>query len=140
MQQFLRESLKIRNLHMFFPKVIGTICLILLVIILIQRLIRCIRTGTPFINFKGYHFFTPGYDKLKLWGSLILSIGYIIALPVLHFTTASMIFIFLFCLLFDYKKGAGINFLGLIVSIIIAVAGSWLTWYLFFQVFNITLP
>ncbi len=140
MQQFLRQSLKIRNLHLFFPQLIGTICLILFVIILIQRFIKCMKDGTPFINFKGYHFFTPGYDKLKFWGSLILSIGYIAALPILHFVNASMIFIFLFCLLFDYQKGAGIKFLSLLVSAIIAVGGSWLTWYLFFQVFNITLP
>ena len=139
-QEFLRQSLKIRNLHLFFPKVIGCICAILLVIIIIQRLIRCIRTGTPFINLKSYHFFDEGCDKLKLFGSLALTIGYLIALPVLHFVNASMIFIFLFGVLFDYNREKGFSFMSVLISAIIAVAGSWLTWYLFFQIFNITLP
>ena len=105
MQQMLREWLKIRNMHFFFPYLIGSICLILLVIILIQRAIKCKKEGTPFINFKGYHFFRENYDKVKLWGSVILFILYIICLPILHFAWASVIFIFLFNVLFDMRPG-----------------------------------
>ena len=140
MQQFLRDWLKIRNMHLFFPYTIGTICAILFVIILIQRFIKCRREGTPFINFKGYHFFIPGYDKLKLWGSVILFVLYVYLLPVLHFTTASMIFIFLFNVLFEMKPARLFEIKSVIISALIAVIGSWGVWYLFFQVFNITLP
>ena len=140
MQQFLREWLKIRNMHLFFPYLVGWICAILFVIILIQRAIKCKKTGTPFINFKNYHFFRLNYDKVKLWGSLILFILYIIALPILHFAWASVIFIFLFNVLFEMKPGKLFEFKSVLISAIIALAGSWGVWYLFFQVFNITLP
>ncbi|MBQ6909635.1 MAG: hypothetical protein IJQ29_05915 [Synergistaceae bacterium] len=43
--------------------------------------------------------FAPNYDKLKLWGALVLFVAYLIALPQLHFVPASIIFIFLFCLI-----------------------------------------
>ena len=33
MAAFMREWLKIRNMHLFFPMVIGSICVLLLVII-----------------------------------------------------------------------------------------------------------
>ena len=140
MQQMLREWLKIRNMHYFFPYLIGTICLILFVIILIQRAIKCRKEGTPFVNFKGYHFFRENYDKVKLWGSVILFILYIICLPILHFAWASVIFIFLFNVLFEMKPGKLFEVKSVIISAIIAFAGSWGVWYLFFKVFNITLP
>ena len=140
MQQFLREWLKIRNMHLFFPYLIASICALLFVIILIQRAIKCKKDGTPFINFKNYHFFKPGYDKVKLWGSLVLFILYIIALPELHFAWASVIFIFLFNVLFDMKPGKLFDIKSILISAVIAFVGSWGVWYLFFQVFNITLP
>ena len=122
MQQMLREWLKIRNMHLFFPYLIATICAILFVIILIQRALKCKKDGTPFINFKGYHFFRENYDKVKLWGSVILFVLYIITLPVLHFAWTS------------------VEFKSVLISAVIALAGSWGVWYLFYQVFNITLP
>ncbi|MBQ7267809.1 MAG: tripartite tricarboxylate transporter TctB family protein [Synergistaceae bacterium] len=140
MQQMLKEWLKIRNMHLFFPYLIGSICAVLFVIILIQRAIKCKKEGTPFINFKGYHFFKPGYDKVKLWGSVILFILYIITLPILHFAWTSVIFIFLFNVLFEMKPGRPFEFKSVVISAVIALASSWGVWYLFFRVFNITLP
>ena len=140
MSAFLKEWLKIRNMHLFFPMVIGIICAVLFLILLFQRAIKCRRDGTPFINLKNYHFFVPGYDKVKLWGSLLLFIGYLIALPRLHFVLASVIFIFLFNVLFDKKKGEPFSLRSLIISAVISVVCSYGVWYLFFKVFNITLP
>ena len=140
MQKLLREWLKIRNMHLFFPYLIGIICVVLLVIILIQRALKCRKEGTPFINFKGYHFFKPGYDKVKLWVSLILFVLYIITLPILHFAWTSVIFIFLFNVLFEMKPGKPFEFKSVLISAVIALASSWGVWYLFYQVFNITLP
>ena len=127
-------------MHLFFPYLIGIICVVLLVIILIQRALKCRKEGTPFINFKGYHFFKPGYDKVKLWGSLILFVLYIITLPLLHFAWTSVIFIFLFNVLFEMKPGKPFEFKSVLISAVIALASSWGVWYLFYQVFNITLP
>ena len=142
-------------MHLFFPSVIGIICGILLVVILIQRAIRCKKEGKPFINFKNYHFFTPGYDKVKLWGSLILFILYIYLLPIIHFVPAGILFVTLFNVLFTncinlekifgQKNAAGyesamVNWKDLIISVAVAVVFAVGLWLLFFKVFNITLP
>ena len=127
-------------MHLFFPVMIGSICLFLLAVIAFQRFLKCRRNGTPFIDLKDYRFFKPGYDKVKLWGSLILFIGYLIALPWLHFVWASVIFIFLFNVLFDKQKGEAFKVKSLIISALISIICSLGVWYLFFQVFNITLP
>ena len=140
MSAFLKECLRIRNMHLFFPYLVGIICVFLLVVLSIQRAMKCRREHKPFINFEGWQFFEENYDKVKLWGTLILCVLYIIALPRLHFVAASMIFIFLFNVLFDKKQGEPFKFSSLIVSALIAVISSVGIWYLFFKIFNITLP
>ncbi len=144
-----------KNMHLFFPTVTAIICAILIVVILIQRALRCKKEGTPFINFKNYHFFKPGYDKVKLWGSLILFALYIYLLPILHFVVAGIIFITLFNVLFTncinlekifgQKQSPGydapmVNVKDLAISILVAVIFSVGLWLLFFKGFNITLP
>lgn len=119
-------------MHLFFPYLIGIICAVLFVIILIQCAFKCRKEGTPFINFKGYHFFKPGYDKVKLWGSLILFVLYIVTLPLLHFAWTSVIFIFLFNVLFEMKPGKPFEFKSVLISALIALASSWGVWYLFY--------
>ncbi|MCR5347170.1 MAG: tripartite tricarboxylate transporter TctB family protein [Fretibacterium sp.] len=140
MSAFLKQWLKIRNMHLFFPMTIGVICLLLLAVIALQRFLKCRKNGTPFIDLKDYHFFKPGYDKVKLWGALILFIVYLTVLPLLHFVWASVIFIFLFNVLFDKQKGEPFTFKSLAISALISVVCSLGVWYLFFRVFNITLP
>ena len=151
----LKEWLKMKRMHLFFPTVIAIICGILIVVVLIQRAIRCKKEGTPFINFKGYHFFVPGYDKVKFWGSLILFILYIYLLPKIHFVAAGIIFITLFNVLFtnciNLEKLFGqknhpaynnpmVNAKDLAISVIVSVIFSVGLWLLFFKGFNITLP
>ena len=53
------------------------ILVVLLVIIGIQRLIHCRKTGTPFIQLKNYRFFRPGWDKVKLLGGILTFVAYI---------------------------------------------------------------
>ncbi len=151
----LKEWLKMKNMHLFFPTAIGIICAILFVIVLIQRAIRCKKEGTPFINFKGYHFFVPGYDKVKFWGALILFVLYLYLLPIIHFVPAGIIFITLFnilftnCInlekLFGQKNNPGydmpmVNVKALITSVALSVLFSVGLWLAFFKGFNITLP
>ncbi|MBQ3764298.1 MAG: hypothetical protein II869_04930 [Synergistaceae bacterium] len=71
---------------------------------------------------------------------MILFILYIITLPILHFAWTSVIFIFLFNVLFEMKPGRPFEFKSVVISAVIALASSWGVWYLFFRVFNITLP
>ena len=151
----LKEWLKMKRMHLFFPTVIAIICAILIVVVLIQRAIRCKKEGTPFINLKGYHFFVPGYDKVKFWGALILFTLYLFCLPKLHFVAAGIIFITLFNILFtnciNLEKLFGrkdhpayampmVNVKDLVISIVVSVIFSVGLWLLFFKGFNITLP
>ena len=151
----LKEWLKMKNMHLFFPKVMAIICGILIVVVLIQRALRCKREGKPFFNFKGYHFFVPGYDKVKFWGALILFALYIYLLPIIHFVPAGIIFITLFNVLFTncinlekifgQKNNAGyampmVNVKALLISVAVSVIFAVGLWLLFFKGFNITLP
>ena len=151
----LKEWLKMKNMHFFFPTATAIICGILIVVVLIQRALKCKKENKPFFNFKNYHFFTPGYDRVKLWGSLILFALYIFLLPKIHFIAAGIIFVTLFnilytnCInlekLFGQKNSAGyampmFNVKDLLISVAIAVIFSVGLWLLFFKVFNITLP
>ena len=146
----MKQYLKFSNMHLFFPTVIACILGILLVVIIIQRVLKCKREGTPFINLKGYHFFEPGYDKLKLWGSVVLFAAYIACLEPMGFLWASMLFVFLFNVLFaesvNFKalfgkaEGPVLRVKSLAISAVIGVVSSTLIWVLFYKIFNITLP
>ena len=151
----LKEWLKMKRMHLFFPTVIAIICAILFVVVLIQRAIRCKKEGKPFINFKDYHFFIPGYDKVKFWGALILFALYLFFLPKIHFVAAGIIFITLFNILFtnciNLEKIFGqknhpayempmVNAKDLVISVLVAVIFSVGLWLLFYKGFNITLP
>jgi tripartite-type tricarboxylate transporter receptor subunit TctC len=58
--------------HLFFPKIMGWILLLLFLIILIKELPKKIRN---YKSGKRFKFFNEGYDKVKLFGSIILIIG-----------------------------------------------------------------
>lgn len=136
--------------HLFFPTIIAWILVILAVIMVIQRAIKCKKEKKPFFNFSNFHFFNKGYDKLKLWGAIILFAGYIACLEPMGFLWASILFVFLLNVLFAesirmkaifHKDGTAIiNWRSLAGSAIISVVSSVLLWYVFGIVFNITLP
>ena len=90
--------------------------------------------GKPFFQKPG-RFFLESYDKMKLWGTLLLFAGYIFALDVIGFTVTSLIFVFLFNVLYT-----GTSKKALIGSAVIAVVASLLISVMFGIVFNITLP
>ena len=136
--------------HLVMPRIIGGVLILLMVVMIIQRILRCKREGKPFLSFKGYRFFEPGYDKFKFWGFLVLTPLYILSLEQIGFLPASLIFIFLYNVLFaesiDFsglvqgKGAAAIHGKSLLSSAIISVVASVGIWYLFGVVFNITLP
>lgn len=140
----MKVSFKFSTMHWFFPKIIMWIIAILFVILVIQRIIKCIKTKTPFINLKGYHFFQPNYDKVKFWGALILLVAYFATLVPLGFLLSSCIFISLFALLFSEaiygRQGFKFQLKPAITSVLVGVISSTFIWYLFYHIFNITLP
>ena len=85
---------------------------------------------------KKYRFFVEGYDKLKLFGTVILMILYVLALDLVGFLPASILFVLLFNVLFcgTLEKNS------LLVSAVIAVVFPVAVWLIFGKLFNVTLP
>ena len=131
-------KLKIKNstTHWVMPRIVMGILVVLLVIIGIQRLIHCRKTGTPFIQLKNYRFFRPGWDKLKLLGGILTFVAYIYLMEFLTFLPASIISIFIFNVLFDNERTKK----SMITSGVISVGFSVFIWLIFGVLFRITLP
>ncbi len=148
-----RVDFKFSEAHLIVPRIIGYVLLILLVAILIRRIIRCIKNKKPFIN-KDFRLFVKDWDKLRLIGYLVLLILYPLAMQAIHFLPASIIFMFLFNILFcgvDKFKGciaaikagegwSNPNFKSVVVSLIVSIVSSTLIWLIFGTLFKITLP
>ena len=113
--------------HWIVPIItMGVLVVLLAAIILTEGRARVQKPG---------RFFLENYDKMKLWGTLLLFAGYIFALDVIGFTVTSLIFVFLFNVLYT-----GTSKKALIGSAVIAVVASLLISVMFGIVFNITLP
>lgn len=121
--------------HLIMPKIVVCILIILALIMLLQEIIKGKKEGRSF-SFKGKKIFIENYDKVRLWGTLILFIFYILALEMIGFLTSSLIFIFLFNVLFAGSK----NKKSILTSAIISIVSSVSIWYIFGFLFNITLP
>jgi hypothetical protein len=140
--------------HWLFPPIIFGILAVLLVLIIIQRYIRCRKTGEPFLDIKSKTFFVANWDKVRLLGTVVLMVFYIYAMEWLGFLAASIIVVFLFNVLYNgvdrlkkipaaFKSGKLFSdnaFKSLLLSLTISVTASFVIWYLFGSVFKITLP
>lgn len=150
----LRVNYKPSTAHWLFPPIIMWILGILFVIMLIQRALKSKRNGTPFFNIKGYRFFIENWDKVKLPGTVLLMVLYFPSMNLIGFLPASIIFVFLFNVLFvglSQLKSIPVafktkqfwsnpDFRSLLISVIISVIASTIVWFLFGFVFRITLP
>lgn len=120
--------------HWIMPTIIiGVLAVMLIVIIVTEGMARR-KKGEPFFSKPG-RFFIENADHLKLWGTLALFAAYIFCLDIIGFTVTSMIFVFLFNLLY-----AGVKKKAVLISLVIAVVSSLAISVLFGVVFNITLP
>ena len=85
--------------HLLMPKIIGTLLVIMLaVIVLVEGRERKAATGKIFGSFGP--FFRENADFKKLFGTLLLFIGYIFVVEEVGFTVTSIIFVFLFNVLY----------------------------------------
>lgn len=122
--------------HLVMPRIVMVILAVLLAVIAVQRLVQCRRAGTPFINLKGYRFFRPGWDKVKLLGGIVTFMVYIYLMEFLTFLPASIISIFALNVLFDNERTKK----SMITSGVISVGFSVFIWLVFGVLFRITLP
>lgn len=140
--------------HWLFPPIIMGILGILLVVMIVQRALRCRKSGESFLPWKGKRFFIENWDKVRLLGTVVLMVLYILAMEWIGFLAASVFFILLFNVLYDgvgrlkeipAAARAGTlsscgAFRSLLVSLAVSVCFSVAIWYLLGQVFKITLP
>lgn len=140
--------------HWLFPPIIMGILAILLAVILVLRFIRTRREGKPFLDLKGARFFVPDWDKVRFIGTLVLFVLYILSMQKIGFLPSSIVFIFLFNVLFAgvgqlrqlipaARKGklfSSAAFKSVSVSLVSSIVFSVGVWYLFARVFNVTLP
>ena len=65
-----------------------------------------------YASFASLRIFAPNYDKLKLWGALVLFVAYLIALPQAAFCPRkhNIYILVLFNVLFDFNKAQPFNF------------------------------
>ncbi len=134
MKDLLTVKIQYSEYHIVFPKIIGTILIILLAAILLQNLIKRIKEGKiKEFNFK---FFDKDLHKLKFFGTIGLLLVYVFFLEIIGFIPASIVFMFLLTALFrgDLKKNT------LVVSALNSVLTSVLIWFFFGYLFDITLP
>lgn len=120
--------------HWIMPRIVMVILVILLAAVIVTEGLARVKEGKSFIGKPG-KFFIDHYDKLKLWGTLVLFMAYIALLDVVGFTITSIVFVFLFNVLYT-----GLSKKAVVMSIIIAVAASLIISIMFGVVFNITLP
>ena len=69
--------------HLFFPKIIITLLVVLGLVIAVPKLLAALKERKN--GGKKYRFFVEGYDKLKLFGTVILMILYVLALDLVGF-------------------------------------------------------
>ena len=120
--------------HWIVPKiVIGILAVLLLAIVVTEGSAR-VKAGGSFFAKPG-KFFIEGCDHFKLWGTLVLFAAYIFSLDIIGFTVTSIVFVFLFNVLY-----AGTSKKSLIISLILSVVSTLIISVMFGVVFNITLP
>ena len=121
--------------HLFFPKIVITILVVLGVIIAVKNVILRLRAKQPLFS-KEWRFFVPGADFLMLGGGFGLFILYVWLMGVIGFLASSLICVFLFNALYCRTLKPK----SLLVSLISTAITCFLVWYLFAVVFNISLP
>lgn len=143
---FLSINIDFETSHLFFPRIIIGVIILLLVIIGVKELTKKIRTGNLKKSFKEFRFFEENYDKLKLYGSIISVacyfffmnyIGRLFPNQGLGFLFASIPFMFIMSFLLVGKENFKIHRTSILISSVITPLFAWI---LFAKLFYITLP
>lgn len=147
-------SYKPSTSHWIFPPIIMWILGILFAIMMVLRFFRCKKNGIPFFGFLKSKFFVEHWDKARLLGTVVLFVLYILFMDIIGFLAASIIFVFLYNILYAgldlvkeipaaIRSGAPLQhaaFRSVLISLLISIVFSTVIWFLFGQVFKITLP
>ncbi|SFG77487.1 tripartite tricarboxylate transporter TctB family protein [Oribacterium sp. WCC10] len=120
--------------HWIVPRIVICILCILLAAIIITEGRARVAKGEAFFSMPK-KFFKDNPDFIKLFGTLVLFVGYIVTLDIIGFTLTSIIFVFLFNILYAGTSPKSIG-----ISLLIAVVASLIVSIAFGVFFKITLP
>jgi hypothetical protein len=137
--------------HWLFPPIIMGVLIFLLIIMLVKRAVKCVKEKSSFFPKPDKPFLTKNWDKLRLAGTLVLFAAYIFAMRLIGFLPASIILMLLYNFLysgFGFEKREGhpesVSKAAFVRPILVSLANSIISstviWFLFSQVFKITLP
>ena len=144
MSLFTSEGIRPKrsNMHLLVPFIIICLLVLLAIIILIQRAIRCKKENKPFFALKGYRFFANGFDPIVFFATISLMIIYFIIMPHIHFMWASIIILFLLNLLYTrpFSRESGVNVKSVGISAVISIVAPVLIYLIFGVAFKLTLP
>lgn len=138
MGELFRIDVVYSTQHWIFPTIIIVILAVLGLVILVTEGLGRVKAGKGFLTKPG-RFFVENYDKVKLWGCVVLMAAYFFLLDKIGFTVCSILFVFLFNTLFAGPARMK-NVKYHLVSLLISVVSVLLISILFGTVFDITLP
>ncbi|MDZ5782033.1 tripartite tricarboxylate transporter TctB family protein [Marinococcus luteus] len=131
---FFTMNMSFDEYHLIFPRIIISLLIILAVVIVIQKIIKMIRKKEK--RSFSFRFFSENYDAMKFYGTLLLLLLYPLALGLIGFLPASILFMFAITVLY----AGNFNKKTIIVSISNSLLASIAVWYVFGRLFEITLP
>lgn len=143
LSSLLKVSIDFEQSHLFFPRIVISLLVIMLVLIALvnhRRLVEIVRTRGV-----GLAFFEPDADKFRLFATLGLVVVYFVSMdalsPVfpntgLSFLFCSMAFIFVLSLVYlhEYSRRT------LLAVCLNALISPLVAWYVLGSLFDITLP
>jgi len=122
--------------HEVVPRIVTGILVILAIVIFIQYVMKTRKENGKLFSIKGKKFFEDNFDKVKLFGTLILLIVFILLMKPIGFIAAGIIIVSLFNILYSAKFDKK----DIMVSIGISVVETMTVWFIFGYLFEITLP
>ncbi len=143
---FLSIIIDFDTSHLFFPKIMIGVIILLLLIIGIKELVTRLRNGSLKRDLKGFRFFEKNYNKIKLYGSIISVAVYFFLMDFvggffpnqgLGFLFTSIPFIFVMSFLLVGKDNFKKHRISILISSVVTPLFSWI---LFAKMFYITLP
>lgn len=143
LSSLLKIKINFEESHTFFPTIVFWVLMALLLLIFVIH-------GIPYLRElkSGKKRFKPGIahiDKLRLPGTLVLTVGYFLLMDYVGilfpnmgfgFLFVSMPFIFLLSLLYVHE----ISRRKIVIIILNAVIAPSIAWFVLARMFNITLP
>lgn len=139
MGDLTRVTIDFETSHLLFPKIIACILIVLGIAILIRERKKVARSGAHWANVFAR------LDKIRFFGTLALTVAYFsLMVPVgdiwpntgLGFLICSIPFVLLTGLLFMHERSVG----AAIPIVVTAIAVPTLVWWLFTDLFFLTLP